>query len=254
MPSPHQLCRRARHLLLHVVVTVANVGQAHLADCDGPPVEGRKLQRLCQEVNRLPSGRGVLQRELPALHHVLQPGILPLHVLEVDLQPQALGDRDGRFVVHTKDRLRPSVLQLELCKKEAKSASLLAGFRGRHILRLGQRQRHTLDALARPGDGGPSEDEHVAAPARPVLLVASVVSVHAVDQLQRICSTAKLQGGVTGFRKVGEAAVDLAPMLVAPHCEAAPQLAAGEGDVRPRRRRRKLQRADLCRYSSSSRS
>ncbi|CAI7884898.1 unnamed protein product [Closterium sp. NIES-54] len=34
-------------------------------------------------------------------------------------------------------------------------------------------------------------------------------------------------------------------MLVAPHSEAAPQLAVGEGDVRPRRCRRKLQRVDL---------
>ncbi|CAI7878538.1 unnamed protein product [Closterium sp. NIES-54] len=39
--------------------------------------------------------------------------------------------------------------------------------------------------------------------------------------------------------------VNLVPVLVAPHSEAAPQLAAGEGDVWPHRRRRELQQADL---------
>ncbi|CAI7831124.1 unnamed protein product [Closterium sp. NIES-54] len=94
-------------------------------------------------------------------------------------------------------------------------------------------------------DGVFSKDRHVAARARPVLLVAGVVGVHVADQLQRLCSTAELQGGVTGVGEVGKAAVDLASVLVAPHSEATSQLAAGEGDVRPRRRRRELQRADL---------
>ncbi|CAI7804917.1 unnamed protein product [Closterium sp. NIES-54] len=215
--SPHQPCKRAWHLLLHIFVTVADVGQAHLADHNGALVEDRKVQ----------------------------PGISLLHVLEVALQPQALGECDGRLVVHLKDCRRPDIQQPELCKGETKSTSLLAGLGGRHVLRLGQRQRRTLDAVARPGDCGLSEDKHIAARARPVLLVSGVVGVHVADQLQQLWSTAKLQGSITGVGEVGEAAVDLAPVLVAPHREAAPQLAAGEGDVRPRRRCRELQQADL---------
>ncbi|CAI7885645.1 unnamed protein product [Closterium sp. NIES-54] len=138
------------------------------------------------------------------LHHVLQPGLSLLHVLEVACQPHALGDCDGRLVVHPKDSRRPGVQLPEFCK-----------------------------------------EEHLAARARLVLLIAGIVGVHVADQLQRLCSTAELQGGVMGVGELGEAAVDLAPVLVAPHGEAAPQLAAGEGNVRSRRRRRELQRADL---------
>ncbi|CAI7842291.1 unnamed protein product, partial [Closterium sp. NIES-54] len=235
---------RAWHLLLHVVAAVSHVGQAHLVDCNGAPVEGQIVQRLRQEVGRLLSCGDVLQRKLPVLHHVLQPGLSPLHVLEVACQPHALGNRDGRLVVHLEDSQRPDVQLPELCKEEVEAASLLASFRGHHILRLGRRQRRAFDALARPGDCGPSVDEHVAVRARPVLLVAGVVGVHVVDQLQRLRSTAELQGGAARVGEVGEAAVDLAPMLVAPHREAAPQLAAREGNVRPRRRRCELQRAD----------
>ncbi|CAI7872536.1 unnamed protein product [Closterium sp. NIES-53] len=58
-------------------------------------------------------------------------------------------------------------------------------------------------------------------------------------------STAELQGTVTRIGEVGKAAVDLGPVLVTPHREAAPQLAAGTGDVWPLRHRRELQRANL---------
>ncbi|CAI7932873.1 unnamed protein product [Closterium sp. NIES-54] len=64
------------------------------------------------------------------------------------------------------------------------------------------------------------------------------------DRLQRLWSTAKLQGGSAGVSEIGESAVDLSPMLVAPHRETAPQLTAGEHDVRPCCRRRELQRAN----------
>ncbi|CAI7799073.1 unnamed protein product [Closterium sp. NIES-53] len=92
---------------------------------------------------------------------------------------------------------------------------------------------------------GGGQDEHVASRARPLLFVAGVVGVHVADQLQRLRSTAKLQGSVAGVGEVGNAAVELEPVLVAPHREAAHQLVAGEDDVRPHRCRRKLQRADL---------
>ncbi|CAI7733653.1 unnamed protein product [Closterium sp. NIES-54] len=86
-PSPHQPCKRARHLLLHIIVAVADFGQMNLADGDRAQVESRKMQRLRQEVCRLLGGRDVLQHELPVPHHVLQPGIASLHVLEVARQP-----------------------------------------------------------------------------------------------------------------------------------------------------------------------
>ncbi|CAI7757246.1 unnamed protein product [Closterium sp. NIES-54] len=48
--SPHQPCKRAWHLLLHVIVTVVHVNQAHQADCNRAPVEGRREGIDFQEV------------------------------------------------------------------------------------------------------------------------------------------------------------------------------------------------------------
>ncbi|CAI7900404.1 unnamed protein product [Closterium sp. NIES-54] len=193
MPSSHQPSRRAWHLLLHIIVTVTDVGQSHLTDCDGAPVA-------------------------------------------IDSAAPSSGTRRPRH---------PGVQQPELCKEKLNSASLLAGFRGCHALQLGRQWYRKLDALARLEECGPSVDEHVAARARPVLLVAGVIGVHVANQLQRVWPIVELQGGVTSVGKVGEAVIDLAPVLVAPHREATPQLAASKGNVRPRRHRCKLQRANL---------
>ncbi|CAI7869427.1 unnamed protein product [Closterium sp. NIES-54] len=243
--SPYKACRRARHLLLHFVITVTDVGQAHLADCDEALVESRNTQRLRQKVCRLLGGWDVLQSNLPTLHHMLQPSVASLHVLEVALEPQVLCDYDGQLVVHVQHSRLPSVEQPELCKEKVKATSLLAGFHGCDVLRLSQRERRAFDALARPGDCGPSKDQHIAARAHPILLVASVVGVRIANQIQRLWSTAEIQSCITGVGQVVQTSVDLVPVVVAPHCQAAPQLDAREGNVRPRRRCRELQRPDL---------
>ncbi|CAI7879743.1 unnamed protein product [Closterium sp. NIES-54] len=218
--SPHQPCGRAWHLLLYLVITVAEGGQTHLVDFDGAPVESRKMQRLRQKVSWLLGGRDVLQSNLPALHHLLYPGVASLHVLEVALDPQALWNRDGRLVVQ-QCRLH-NVEQLELGKEEAESTCLLASFSGRDVLRFNRRECCALDALTHPGDGGPAEDEHLAARARPILLVTSVVGVCIADQTQQLWSAAELQSGITGVCEVVQTAVGLAPVVVTPHCQAAP--------------------------------
>ncbi|CAI7794441.1 unnamed protein product [Closterium sp. NIES-54] len=149
-PSPHQPCKRARHLLLHIIVAVADVDQTNLANGNRAPVESQKVHRLRQEVCRQLGSRDVLQYELPAHHHVLQPGMASLHVLEVARQPQANSDSNCRLVVAAKYSRLPSVEQLEFRKKEMKLASLLACIRGRNVLRLCRRQCRALDARARP--------------------------------------------------------------------------------------------------------
>ncbi|CAI7899376.1 unnamed protein product, partial [Closterium sp. NIES-53] len=58
------------------------------------------MQRLSEEVRRLLGSWDVFQRNLLALHHLQQPDVTSLHVLEVALQPQALTDRDGGLIVH----------------------------------------------------------------------------------------------------------------------------------------------------------
>ncbi|CAI7854409.1 unnamed protein product [Closterium sp. NIES-53] len=127
------------------------------------------------------------------------PRLSSLHVFEVVRQPHALGDCDGRHVAHPKDSRRPGVQLPEFCKEEAKATSLLASFACRYVLRLGRRQRHALDALAQPRDGGPSKDKHVAARARPVLLVAGVVGVHVASS----SGGGGTGGGRTGPRRGG---------------------------------------------------
>ncbi|CAI7873803.1 unnamed protein product, partial [Closterium sp. NIES-54] len=92
-PSPHQPCKRAQHLLLHIIVAVADVDRTNLANGNRAPVEIQKVQRLRQEVCRLLGSRDVLQYELPAHHHVLQPGMASLHVLEVARMGLVLGGR-----------------------------------------------------------------------------------------------------------------------------------------------------------------
>ncbi|CAI7816174.1 unnamed protein product [Closterium sp. NIES-54] len=85
-----------------------------------------KVLRLCQEIRWLLGSQDVPQYELPALHHLLQPCVALLHVLEFAFKPQALSDHNGRRVIHPKDIRRLSIEQLEFCKEEAKAASSAA--------------------------------------------------------------------------------------------------------------------------------
>ncbi|CAI7934472.1 unnamed protein product, partial [Closterium sp. NIES-54] len=186
------------------------------------PVEGKKMQHLRQKIGRLLGGRHVLQHELPAPHHVLQPGVASLHVLEVARPPQALSDRDDRLVVHSEDSQHPSIELLELRKEESESASLLVSIRGHHVLLVALRARPSLRGAPPPP----------LPPRTPLLLLQTSLLLRTSGLLLLVQSAATARAMVAGVVGVAVVVMEVAAGVVvgaAVEVVAAVGLVAGVG-------------------------